>query len=474
MPAIIRGAQDGFQKNLVLLKKPDKIKYKIGEVLDFSGIKLGIEFNGRTREITLDKITFNPQPRNIVTKEMSEIVTISYKEYSNSEPITIPLLITKIQFSSLVVTKTPFTTLYYDEEEFKWDETKRTTGLSIMYDDGSIEPFVGNITGHDLENLKFLSRDELYHVDIHLSTDYMVDGVLQKALLQIYISNKPKILSPGLIRESSDWIYAIKMIEAHERGVINIKDYWKVGDTITIDLSEKQIPGWPQTVTLLIQGFDFNIYGTVANVIFGMKQVVNIGDRVMNQQVYGYGVNISFTGRLGVTYGGVAEFISRFPQKFQDYMKTFTLWYTMDKNDNVFMTPLVTLHSATGKMMPYSRVLMYGQTRDAAESIYVGPNAMMSSEEWNRIDARNKANNDILYGRNGRPPISQLPYFKISSNRIKYKYDGTSAFYALLDLTHINGSSGMHPVPSGPISFYGPECGSDGIVTLGDSYFFCL
>ena len=68
MPAIIRGAQDGFQKNLVLLKKPDKLRYKVGERLDFSGIKLGVNFNGRTREVTLDKITFSPSSNTILLK----------------------------------------------------------------------------------------------------------------------------------------------------------------------------------------------------------------------------------------------------------------------------------------------------------------------------------------------------------------------------------------------------------------------
>ena len=93
MPTIIKGMSDGFVKNLVMVKKPNKIRYKIGENLDFTGIKLAIKFNNKLKEVTMDKITFVPPQNELIKDDTTDIITVAYKEFSNSEPIEIPLLI---------------------------------------------------------------------------------------------------------------------------------------------------------------------------------------------------------------------------------------------------------------------------------------------------------------------------------------------------------------------------------------------
>lgn len=278
LPTVIRSVLDGSQKNLLITKKPDKMKYKIGERLDFTGIELSVKFNGKIKNVTLDKITFTPSAGTYVTKEMSDIITISYKEQSNSDPIEIPLIITKIEYGRLVITGYPLTTTYHFDEEFRWDETKRSIGLSIEYTDGSMDPFAGNIIGHNLGD-KFIFTDtnngESYYKEVIITTDYVIN-VKQTAILRLYCSNKPKIITPGMVRDETDWKYVVKMIEGHEKGLIDIKDYWKVGDKIGMDINP-QITGWPTKIDLIVQGFDYNIYGLKTNIVFGMKQVVNIG-----------------------------------------------------------------------------------------------------------------------------------------------------------------------------------------------------
>lgn len=483
MPAIIRGAQDGFQKNLVLLKKPDKLKYKVGEKLDFSGIKLGVNFNGRTREVTLDKITFSPSSNTIITKDTTDIITVSYREYPDSDPIEIPLIITKTLFSKLVVSVTPSIGIYHFDEEFDLNNVLNTTGLSILYSDGSMEKFTGNITGCNIAD-KFIFTDanngEAYYKDIELTTDFMYENTAQKATLSLYVSDKPKIITIGSVTDESSWKYALKMIEAHAKGIIDIKNFWKVGDLLSVTL-KNQIAGWPSKIEFIIQAIDFNIYGTRVNVLFGMKQVVNVALRTCrdNSTVYGY-ANPSLIGKTMGSMGGVAEFLrDNIPEFIQNNMKNITLYFTKRlARENNFYTEEVSLQSTTGKVLPYTRILVTGSGDRCGESY--NTSAIQGWEESAARQARDKVKNDILNGLEGYPPISQIPYFKTESNRNKYKYDGSACPYCLLDYNHkyVTGVYGSNTI-IGPLAYIGPY-GYGGNMDkgqsyeVGDSYFFCL
>lgn len=178
---------------------------------------------------------------------------------------------------------------------------------------------------------------------------------------------------------------------------------------------------------------------------------------------------------MGISWS--TDFIKQLPKVVQDKMKDIKLYYTIrHASRSAYMTYDCTLNTIVGKMIPYSSFVMNGTPGDSiARSYYVGPYAQYPG---NDIFNRNKAEQAILEGKDGNPPISQLPYFKTSSNQLKYKYDGTICHYYLLNGIHKQGGSVSS---SAPIETTDLGCQSYHIPSsepsnreYGDSYFFCL
>ena len=322
---------------------------------------------------------------------------------------------------------------------------------------------MNNIVSHNLPTgftFRDINNGEAYYHDIELTTDYKINNVAQKVTLRVYVSNLPRIIKPDILKTAKDWDAAIKMIKAHKAGIINIKDYWKIGDTVDFEF-ETMPSGWPPKITFIIQGFDLNIYGHEVSVLFGMRNVVNI--RQVNKYPYGDGSYVHDPAEFSMN--GINEFIAKLPAKLANAMEDLVLYYTKASSShwNTLIIPMITV---TGKMLPYSKILLTGNTIGT-----INYSGVYTPED----QARDAAKNDILFGRNGNPPIAQLEYFKTASNITKYGPTNESTIYASLDSVQI-----FEGNPASPVNKYrsyaSPSFSSriPDVTPFGDTYFFAI
>ena len=110
-----------------ILSLPLKITYYVGDSVNYDGLKVAVTYsNGTEEEITNYEISL--KSGTVLSKEQTCIITVQYKDFSQSFNIEILPIMTGIKITSL-----PNKTVYYDREAIDY------TGLKISetYSDGT-------------------------------------------------------------------------------------------------------------------------------------------------------------------------------------------------------------------------------------------------------------------------------------------------------------------------------------------------
>lgn len=212
--------------NKVLIKiavttPPSKINYKAGEQLSLNGIVVTATYNsGKTENVT-SQCTFTPSDNTVIYESTTKI-DIAYGVKNTSQPITVTRVL-----SSITLTSQP-TTLTYQQ-----GATLNLSGMVVQanYNSGAKQ----NVTGYTTSPAAGSKLNTLGSNSVTVS--YSEGGVTKTTSFNITVNVKTVAWTTGSDADVAN------MISAAHQGLINLEDYWAIGDTRTIILDNKNYNG---------------------------------------------------------------------------------------------------------------------------------------------------------------------------------------------------------------------------------------
>lgn len=216
------GGKTVFPTGIEITAPPAKTTYNAGENIDLTGIAVTATFSdGNTQDIT-SECTFSPSAGTVVYENTTKITANWTWEdtiaYTTSQAITVKRVLTGI-----AITTAPTKTTYYKGDSldltgmvvtatFSSDASEDvTSGCSFSPAAGSALSSYGTVT---------------------VTVTYTENGVTKTTTTNVTVTVKTVAFNDSATDQE-----IIDMLEAHEQGVINITDYWTVGDTRTASIS---------------------------------------------------------------------------------------------------------------------------------------------------------------------------------------------------------------------------------------------
>ena len=213
------------ENSISIITKPTKLNYKENDTLDLTG--LAVKFYQKDKQ-PIDINSFTTEPANGASLTRNDnIITI---KYSKDGALYIAYLPINIKYP------TALEVAYLPKTSYREGDTVDTTGLKmmLMYNDNSKEmidsgitstpahgapignnkfiEFSGNINGYVLKTIKNIT------VTSSASGDLGLDATRE------YVRKKLCTWAGG------SWSEIYEMIKLSKDNIINLKDYWKVGD----------------------------------------------------------------------------------------------------------------------------------------------------------------------------------------------------------------------------------------------------
>ena len=224
-------------KGIKVTSQPAKTSYKAGDALSLTGLVIKVEMSdGTSRDIT-SECTFTPASGTVIYENVKK-VTATWKSGDLSYTVDIPITVTRT-LSKIAVTTKPKTTYY------KGDALD-LTGMVVTatYNSGATE-VVTTVSTNPAEGTAL----DYSHKTVTVS--YYENGVTKTASFAITVSVKIVTWATGTDAEIAD------MVTAADAGIINLADYWAVGQERKVELSAMPATGVgeshvEQTVTMVL------------------------------------------------------------------------------------------------------------------------------------------------------------------------------------------------------------------------------
>ena len=244
------GGKTIFPTGIEITSPPTKTTYNAGENLNLSGIAVTATFSdGSTQDVT-SECTFTPSSGTVVYENTTKITANWTWEdtitYSTSQPITVKRVLT-----GLSITTQPAKTSYYK------GDTLDLTGMVVTatFSSGASEDVTSGCSFSPAAGSALSS-----YGTVTVTVTYTENGVTKTALFTVSVSVKTVTWAGGTDEE------IVAMVEAADQGVINLSDYWAVGDIRTVQLSAMSATGVgeshaAQQVDLVLMhagGYDLN------------------------------------------------------------------------------------------------------------------------------------------------------------------------------------------------------------------------
>lgn len=219
---------------------PNKTTYTAGEALDLTGLVVTAEYSdGTTKDITTE-CTFTPAVGTALYEDTTKIdiawVWEGQVNYSATQAITVNRVL-----QSIAITTPPTKTAYNKNEAldlagmvitatFTSGQTAAVTGYTTTPAAGAALGTLGNQT---------------------VTVSYTERGVTKTATFTVSVSVKIVTWASGTDQEIAD------MVAAHDAGILNLQDYWAVGQERSVSLAAMAATGVgeshaAQTVTLVL------------------------------------------------------------------------------------------------------------------------------------------------------------------------------------------------------------------------------
>lgn len=228
---------------IVVTSNPSKINYKHGETLSLSGLEVVAVYNtGDTKDIS-SSISSNPINGSTLSTVGDNTITISYTENEVTKNTTFSITVKDV-LSSIAITSNPSKTTY-DK-----DETLSLTGLIVTatYASGTTKN-VTSLINSSPANGATLSTTGNNTVTI----SYTEDSITKITSFSITVNETLSIVTWAGGTDAE----IVAMVEAADRGEINLADYWAVGQERQVTLSSMEATGVgeshvAQTVTMVL------------------------------------------------------------------------------------------------------------------------------------------------------------------------------------------------------------------------------
>ena len=200
---------------------PNTINYNAGDYLDLTGLVVTATYNSGNTENITESCTYSPSEGDQIYESTTDI-SILYDTQSTTQPITVTRVLSFISIVSEPTTKV-----------YEKGDTLNLSGLVVkaIYNSGA-ELNISDYTTSPEENS---TLDTLGSVTVTVS--YTENSIMKETSFSITVSVKIVTFATGTDAEIED------MINAAHDGLINLEDYWAVGDTRTITLDNKTYNG---------------------------------------------------------------------------------------------------------------------------------------------------------------------------------------------------------------------------------------
>ena len=244
------GGKTVFPTGIEITSPPTKTTYNAGENLNLTGIVVTATFSdGSTKEVT-SECTFSPASGTVVYENKDKITANWTWEdtitYSAAQSITVKRVLT-----GLSITTQPAKTSYYK------GDTLDLTGMVVTatFSSGASEDVTSGCSFNPAAGSALSS-----YGTVTVTVTYTENGVTKTASFTVSVSVKTVTWAGGTDEE------IVAMVEAADQGVINLSDYWAVGDIRTVQLSAMSATGVgeshaAQQVDLVLMhagGYDLN------------------------------------------------------------------------------------------------------------------------------------------------------------------------------------------------------------------------
>ena len=215
------GGKTIFPTGIEITSPPTKTTYNAGENIDLTGIVVTATFSdGSTKEVT-SECTFSPASGTVVYENKDKITANWTWEdtitYSAAQSITVKRVLT-----GLSITTQPTKTSYYK------GDTLDLTGMVVTatFSSGASEDVTSGCSFSPAAGSALSS-----YGTVTVTVTYTENGVTKTTSFTVSVSVKTVTWAGGTDEE------IVAMVEAADQGLINLSDYWAVGDTRTVRLS---------------------------------------------------------------------------------------------------------------------------------------------------------------------------------------------------------------------------------------------
>ena len=244
------GGKTIFPTGIEFTSPPTKTTYNAGENIDLTGIVVTATFSdGSTKEVT-SECTFSPASGTVVYENNDKITANWTWEgtitYSVAQSITVKRVLT-----GLSITTQPAKTSYYKGDALD------LTGMVVTatFSSGASEDVTSGCSFSPAAGSALSS-----YGTVTVTVTYTENGVTKTASFTVSVSVKTVTWAGGTDEE------IVAMVEAADQGLINLSDYWAVGDTRTVQLSAMSATGvgesqYAQEVDLVLMhagGYELN------------------------------------------------------------------------------------------------------------------------------------------------------------------------------------------------------------------------
>ena len=217
------GGKTIFPTGIEITSPPTKTTYNAGENLNLTGIVVTATFSdGSTQDVT-SECTFSPASGTVIYEDTTKITANWTWEdtitYSAAQSITVKRVLT-----GLSITTQPALTSYYK------GDTLDLTGMVVTatFSSGASEDVTSGCSFSPAAGSALSS-----YGTVTVTVTYTENGVTKTATTTVTVTVKVVAFSNSATDQE-----IIDMLEAHEQGIINITDYWTVGDTRTASITD--------------------------------------------------------------------------------------------------------------------------------------------------------------------------------------------------------------------------------------------
>lgn len=413
------GGKTIFPTGIEITSAPTKTTYNAGENIDLTGIVVTATFSdGSAKEVT-SECTFSPASGTVIYEDAVKITANWTWEdtitYSAVQSITVKRVLT-----GLSITTQPTKTSYYK------GDTLDLTGMVVTatFSSGASEDVTSGCSFSPVAGSALSS-----YGTVTVTVTYAENGVTKTASFTVSVSVKTVTWAGGTDEE------IVAMVEAADQGLINLSDYWAVGDTRTVRLSAMSNTGVgeshsAQQVDLVLMhagGYDLN--AAVASGRTKCSFVVGLKDSLTEA---GY-MNSSNTN--SGSWNGSAR----------------RTWC-----NNVFRNAIPSTLRAIFKQFKTVTAQTYNGSTNQTSVDYFALPAVREI-----FDARNYCNQTEYNA------LFQFDYYKTASNRVKKLGKTGTAGYWWERSPNCNGSTHFCTVYSDGYAYYSNASSTSGLAPFG-------